>query len=226
MADISHKNLPEADLHELKGASTATQYTLPQASGTGATSWVKPQIEQSISSAGSALVHEIPHSNGSGGFIWSYGGGTVYGEMIITGNSTGITPGSACLDFANDTYYTKVTPLWQAGSLDGITFNVDELVVPVAGDYKVEFWASMTGPNGAVIGFKYAINDTTPYSTRKALRKQGGLTDVGSISATGIVPGLSANDTISIYVAEDVITSGVIIKEAGLTVTLVKDGRL
>ena len=76
-----HKNIEEADLHESKGASTATINTVPISNGAGSTTWGRPLPYGSDTAAtGTYFV-----SNGSGGGTWKkppYG--SIYFENIGT----------------------------------------------------------------------------------------------------------------------------------------------
>jgi len=189
---IEHKDISEADLHEVKGASTAQAGQILIADGAGNTSF----------------KHNLTNS---------------HGEMLIAGYTTALAL-TAAVDptLATDSDYVKITgaSMWAAGHLDRVTFNVDELVVPDAGGYQVTFWASLdSSAAGALIGVKYAINDTTPYSTRKILTSSKSIGDVENIFGAGIVEPLAANDTISLYIASDTITN-VVVKEAGLLISL------
>lgn len=169
----------------------------------------------------SAAAGEVYIADGAGSGSWKSSGWNVHGEMVITGNTTAQSLTAASdATLATDSDYVKVTTGWSTGHVEGITFNVDELVVPEAGEYEVSFWASIKiATNNATVAVKYAVNDTTPYSTRKVMQRSDAANDITCLSAVGIVTGLSASDTISMYVASD-LTGNVTFQEAGILVKL------
>lgn len=61
-----HRVLSDPDLHEPKGASTASQGTVYTSDGNGSGSWESPRL----SGQGSALEGELPVSDGLGGVSW------------------------------------------------------------------------------------------------------------------------------------------------------------
>lgn len=183
---IEHKNIADPNIHEPKGVAAASAQQVYLADGIGSGSW-----QDTLTS--------------------------VHGEMTIDGGTTAIST-SAATDstLATDTDYTKVTADWTAGHLRNITFNTDELVVPVDGDYYISFWADLlVATNNNFVGLKYAINDTTPYSTRKLVCRAGAANDILNVAGMGITASLSANDTISMYIASS-LGGNVTFKEAGL----------
>ena len=66
MADIEHKDIPNIQLHEPKGASTAQQGHTYISDGAGSGSWSPPELE----GQGVANIGEVPHSDGAGGISW------------------------------------------------------------------------------------------------------------------------------------------------------------
>lgn len=188
---VEHVDATDPEIHEPKGISAAADGQVYVADGIGAGDWLDN-------------IHNV------------------HADMEITGNTTAIAVTAATdSTLATDSDYTKVSTGWTLLHGDGITFNVDELVVPVAGDYEVTFWASLQiASNNTTVGVKYAVNDTTPYSARKVLQRSDAANDITNMSATGMVAGLVASDTISVYIAADV-TGNVTIKEAGLIVKLI-----
>lgn len=189
---VEHKNITDPDIHEVKGAGTA--------------------------SAGQVLVGV---GDGTAEFRDSFF--TTHGEMYISSYSTAITLTAASDATLNtDSDYVKVTGtgMWNEGHVDGVTFSTDELVVPQSGDYELAFWTSVeVAEAGAFVGIKYAVNDSTPYSVRKVITSSKDLGETSNISSVGFITNLSANDTVSLYVASD--TAGdVTFKEAGLIIKL------
>lgn len=191
---IEHDLIPDADLHEPKGVNSASAKQVYVADGAGSGSWQDTGI-------------------------------SVHGDAIITGNTTA-TAVTAAVDatLATDSDYTKVTAGWTLAHGDGISLNVDEVVVSVAGTYQIMFWADVKVPtNNNFIGIKYVINDTAPYSNRKLIAQSTSANDILNISGMGVVVNLNANDTISIYTAATK-TDNLVFQEAGVVVILLHEG--
>lgn len=192
MANIEHATITDPNIHEPKGIASASAGQLYKADGAGSGAW-----EDTILN--------------------------VHGEMYIVNNSTAIVvPAAVDPTLNTDTDYVKVNgTLWNAGHNEGVSFSVNELILPTAGDYEVFFWASLTAPTNATVAFKYVINDTT-FSTRKVKSSTKAATETENISAGGFLTGISASDTVGIYVASD--TAGdIIIEESGLVVKLMHE---
>mgnify|MGYP000111791500 CR=1 FL=1 len=186
---IEHKNITDPDNHEPKGISTAVTDTIYVADGIGGGSWERSGMSD-------------------------------HAEMAITNNATA-TAVTAAVDATlnTDTDYTKITAGWASTHLSGITFNVDELVAAVDGDYKIDFWATVKIPlNNNFIGIKYAINDTAPYSLQKIISQSVTANDYRNLFASAIVT-LSATNTVSIYLAGTK-TDNLVIEEGGMQMTL------
>ncbi len=66
---IEHVDIPEAGLHEPKGASTASSGETILSNGGGGTSWGSPQL----AGQSSASTNELPFSNGAGSVNWREG---------------------------------------------------------------------------------------------------------------------------------------------------------
>lgn len=142
--------------------------------------------------------------------------------MVIQANATA-TAVTAAADatLSTDSDYKKITAGWATGHVVGISFSTDKLVVPVAGDYYISFWATVKVPTlNNFIGIKYAINDVAPYSTRKIVEQAATANDYKNMSASGIIASLAANDTISVYIAGTK-ADNLEVQEAGLTVMLI-----
>lgn len=76
---IEHKDIPEAGLHEPKGASTATAKTVYSSDGAGSGVWEAPEL----AGQGAAALDEMVFSDGAGGLDWRKG--KVGGSLILTG---------------------------------------------------------------------------------------------------------------------------------------------
>lgn len=191
---VEHVNITDPEIHEPKGVASASAGQIYTADGAGSGNWASTQLD-------------------------------VHGQMDIIGNSTTLpTTAAADSTLNTDSDYSKVSGVWQSpvGTVNtGVSFSVDKLVVPTAGTYYLNLWMSFTSPNSSVSGFKFAINDTTPYSVPKLKRSSTASTDWGVASAHTLLD-LSANDTISLYYANTVTNAtGILIEDAVLSITLV-----
>jgi len=173
----------------------------------------------------SAASGQIYMADGASSGVWRSNGFNVHGDLIISSNTTA-TNTTAATDstLATDSDYVKITAGWSLAHGEGITLNVDEMVVPEDGDYFITFWADVKTPTtNNFVGVKYSINDTTPYSTRKIIAQSQSANDYLNLSGSGIVVSLSANDTISMYIASTK-TDALIVQEAGLVGFLMHPG--
>jgi len=172
-----------------------------------------------------AADHEIYIANGAGSGAWTKNLMTTHGDMIITSNVTAtVTAAAADTTLATDSDYVKIIAGWTLAHGEGITLNVDEMVVPEDGDYFISFWADVKTPkNNNFVGIKYAINDTAPYSSRKIIAQSTTVNDYLNVAGMGIVVSLNANDTISMYIASTQADS-LIVQEAGLVAFLLHPG--
>jgi hypothetical protein len=220
---IEHNAITDPNRHEPKGISTASANQVYAATG-GAVDGGTWKDMQPVG-ADTATEGEVYVSDGAGGGSWQ-NRGNIHGEMVIKGFTSALTlTASSDSTLDTDSDYIKVTApsMWEAGVLGGVTFNADELVVPVDGIYEVNFWAAIeTSVTNTLVGIKYSINDSTPYSDRKILSKSKVAGDVETVTALGYVSGLTASDTLSFYIAADTNTN-VTIKEAGVTLKLLKE---
>ena len=190
---VEHNTLTDPDLHEPKGVAAA--------------------------SAGQTHI-----ADGAGSGAWEYNLGNCHGDAIIASNAT-VTAITAASDstLSTDTDYIKVTAGWSLAHARNMSLNVDELVIDVAGEYFITFWADIKVPlNNNFVGIKYAINDTPPYSNRKVIAQSSTTNDFLNLSASGIVAGLSVNDTLSVYIAGTK-TDNLVVQEAGLIAFLLHE---
>jgi hypothetical protein len=164
-------------------------------------------------------------SDGAASGAWSDNILNTHADAVIESSATA-TAVTAAADstLATDSDYVKITAGWSLAHGDNITLNTDELVVSVAGDYYVAFWASIKVPTiNNFVGIKYAVNDTTPYSTRKIIAQSQTANDYLNLAGMGILVSLSANDTISVYAAGTK-TDNLVVQEAGLVAYLIHPG--
>ncbi len=187
-----HRDLTGAELHEPKGADDV---------------------------ATENKMHYLADGAGSG--VWKHGGGSVHGEMTIVGNATPeVIPTAVDATLSTDTDYTKIITGWTAGHEELITFSTDKLVCAVDGSYEVHFWCDILFPTANQrVGIKYSINDGTPYSVRKLITVSASTGDTLNLAGSGVLSGLSAGDSISMYIASDK-AGDLTVEEAGLFVKL------
>lgn len=188
-----HNTLTGSDLHEPKGVAAAANRTVYVADGAGSGAWEKTAIG-------------------------------VHGEMVIAGNTTAtVCPTAVDATLSTDSDYAKIIAGWTAGHLQELTFNVDELVLPVGGDYEIHAWADIQCPaNNQRVGLKYAVNDSTPYSTRKLIGTSSTAGDIINVAGAGYVVGVSASSTVSLYIATDKAGDPIVL-EAGIIARLVHE---
>lgn len=186
---IEHKVIPEADLHEPKGVSTATIDTSYRSDGAGSGSWKRDSYSD-------------------------------HGDMNITNNATA-TAVTAAVDATlnTDTDYVKISAGWSSGHESGIVFNVDSLLVAVAGDYLFSFWAAVKIPlNNNFIGVKFGVNGLTPYSLQKIVSQSATTNDYRNLYGTTVLT-LAAGDYVNVYIAGSK-TDSLVVEEAGLSMQL------
>ena len=173
--------------------------------------------------AAAASAGTVYVSDGAASGAWEHTLMSDHASMVITNNATATSTTAAADSTLNtDSDYTKITAGWALTHSAGITFNVDELVVAVTGDYKIDFWGTLKIPtNNNFVGVKYAINDTTPYSTQKIKAQAATANDYRNISASAMVS-LTAGDTISVYAASTS-SDSLVFEEAGVAVLLVHE---
>ena len=190
MPTIEHSVLSGSELHEPKGISSASD-------------------------------GQIYVANGSGGGVWEDQITNVHGEMVVINNATATAVTAAADATLNtDSDYVKITAGWTGDHLHNVSFNTDELILSKGGFYYISFWCSIKVPtNNNFVSIKYAINDTAPYSNRKIKSQSVTANDYINMSATGILDSITADDTLSMYIAATK-TDNIVIEEAGLCAML------
>lgn len=217
-----HKNLPDNQRHEPKGASTAASDSVYVSDGAGSGVWKKvPVSSLSGLSGDGAVADKFVASNGSGGFklLSPYS----VGVMGITNNSANFAVSAAAdatLQTSSDyVLFTGAGAPWAGEISDDVAFSTNKLTVTYPGLYEVRFWGNISGypSNTAFVGAKFKINGTT-WSTRTVVAKSNSAGDAGQLSAFGLVQ-LAANDYVQLFVASSV-TGNLVVKNANMTVEL------
>lgn len=136
MANVEHKNLTGASLHEPKGTAAATSGQVYTADGAGSGTWQK-YLASNIDTTGAA-ADDAFYADGAGAGSWKSAPGSVYGAISVANNATATTLGTI-------NTYVKVTAGLTGEHLSGITFTTDHLTVPVTGAYRVDACISLLG---------------------------------------------------------------------------------
>lgn len=156
--------------------------------------------------AGSALSRQVLVANGLGGTSFTNGLMNTHSQIGINSNTTAKAMTAAADATLNtNTDYTKMTGAafpWTVAYTDNISFTTDQFTLPYGGYYLVSFWGSFkVAAINTFMGIKYAINNTAPYSVQKLITQSTTANDIKSLSATSIIGPVSANDTLSFYMA-------------------------
>lgn len=221
---VQHRTLPEAQLHEPKGVSTAPLNSLYVADGVGSGIWKKPTLDVIAGFTGDGGSSNLRLlTNGSGGIRAALD--SAYGTMGISNNSSVLTFTSAAdPNLISNADYIAVTGAggpWAAENMSGVTFSIDKLVAPVAGVYKAETWIGIGGfpTETAKVGFKFRIN-TGAYSVRRALVRSTGAQAVGNASLFETFS-LNAGDSVQLVAASSA-SGGYVFENIGFTLSLIK----
>lgn len=223
---IQHVNIPDAQRHEPKGASSAPTNSVYASDGAGSGSWgkIKSSSLQGVTGdGGSANIKFI--SDGANG--WVAHSNAAYGSMTFTSNTNAFAV-TAAVDatLATNTDYVLLTGTgapWAAEPVNfGVVFSTNKLTVPVTGVYKVDLWSTIImWPNTAAkLSVKYRINGGT-FSTRHPMVKSPAtVTDPGELSGFGLTQ-LTAGDFLQLYVASTH-TGNLTFQDLNTSLTLVR----
>lgn len=221
---IQHKDIPDAQLHEPKGAETAAVNTVYVADGVGSGAFRKLNPEDlnnvivDLDVANTKLVTDglgnlnaVPDS--------------VYGSMTVTNNTNAfsVTAAADATLNTNSDYalFTGTGAPWFGENQYGITFDTDRLIVPYNGVYRFELWSDLIQfpSNTARIAIKYRTNGSV-FGPRKAQAKSNSAADYGDINAFALAT-LNAGDYVQIMLASTV-TGGVVFNSMNLTAYLIR----
>jgi hypothetical protein len=185
---IQHAALEDPQIHEPKGASTATagQVWVSDGAGSGAFSDTFENVhgQMNILSNTTALT------------------------LVAAADAT----------LNTNTDYQKVTGAggpWVNTYTHNISFTTsDSLTLTRGGYYIVSFWASIkVASTNNFIGVKYGINGSL--STQKLVTQSSSANDRRNLSAVAIVGPVTANDVLSMHVAGTIGTA-ITFEDAGL----------
>lgn len=202
---IQHRLIPDAELHEPKGVSTATSQQVYHADGLGSGVWKRPDglsIKGLTGDGGSTNKNII--SDGTDGF--TYRMHKAYGGMGITNNAANFAMTAAVDPGLNtDSDYVLLTgggaPWISSVTSLEIPFSVDRLTVPVNGVYFIDLWCNISlFPNiNAKVSFKYRVNGTT-FGPRKTVVKSNAAGDYGTLVGSGFIT-LAAGNYVQVMAA-------------------------
>ena len=187
---IEHSDIGTGEIHEPKGVSGASVDQAYISDGLGSGSWQDVAV----------------HNH--------------YGEMEIIQNTTPLAVTAASdATLYTGTDYTQLTGVFQAGTVDGVTYASDELTVPRTGVYQFNGWAVVESSVGNVdVGMKFMLNGTPGPTTIRRKIATGG--DKGEVYGAGLVS-LTAGDRLGIAIASDT-TTNITLSDGGVTLILVK----
>jgi len=135
-----------------------------------------------------------------------------YGEMVINDNTTATT-------ISSQNTYTQVTSGWTSSELDGVAFNVDELIVDKPSNYLVLVSATASPANAVTYSFGVAVNGTV--NTDTTMSQNFGGTSQKHISLNGVLT-LSGGDTVQLHVQNEDGTNDITVNDANVFVKRLK----
>ena len=221
---VQHKDIPDAQRHEPKGASTASTNQVYAADGLGSGTWKKltsNNFQGLAGDGGNANLKLV--TDGTNGFV--YRADAQFGCMTITNNTNafGVTAaGDPTLQTNSDySLFTGTGAPWVGEQNFGVSFSTNSLTVPVTGVYKVDAWANIAGypTNTAFIGLKYRVNGVT-FGPRRVKSKSNSAGDAGNLMAFGLAQ-LTAGDFIQMYIASSA-TGSLTISDANISLHLLR----
>lgn len=221
---VQHKDIPDGQIHEPKGITSAGLGNVYSSTGTGTGTWKRITSDMLSGSSGDlGVAGKKVVSNGSNGFNLVADG--VYGSMTVTGNTNSFAMTAATDPTLNTNsdyaLFTGTGAPWISENLSGVTFVTDRLIVPNNGVYRVDLWSTITAfpTNTAKLSVKHRINGGT-FSARHPMIKSNSAGDSGNLNGFGYVT-LNANDYLQLYVASSA-NGGVVFSDVNVILSLVK----
>lgn len=132
-----------------------------------------------------------------------------FGEMTITDNATATT-------ISSQNSWVKVTN-FSSGVTNNVTFSSNELTVTRNGNYKVSSSGAAI-PASSSTTFEFGVFVSDSLVSKSKLPRRLATTNEQTWAITGLVIGLTNNDTISLRVRNLDGTSNVTISDAGFVV--------
>jgi hypothetical protein len=209
---IEHDAITDPEIHEPKGASTATSNTTYVSDGAGSGSWLEPEPK----GASTATAGMVYHADGAGSGTWvtpSYGG--IYShDSAIAVASIGTTI-KKLEAFDADMVSNNITSAHASAQITVIT----------TGDYMVNFQLTFaTTASGYAGNYEFHLYiDGVDSGLFECHRDMSGSSDEGSCSFSGIAS-FTAAEVLTVYVASDsgADTDDIVVNSAQLSVHLLR----
>lgn len=201
---IQHASISDPYVHEPKGVSVAASGSVYVSNGAGSGTWKRIDSTAIAGLSGDGGSTNLrPVSNGTNGFNLKTD--SAYGVMEIVNNTNAFVV-SAAVDTTLNTntdyaLFTGTGAPWAAGLLFGVTYSSNQLVAPVAGVYRIEYWANISQfPTAtAKVSVKHRTNGTT-FSSKHPMTSASATTDARNLAGFSLLS-LSAGDYVQPYIA-------------------------
>lgn len=210
---VQHKDIPEAQLHEPKGVSTAQSNHTYVADGAGSGSWSEPEPKD----AGGATAGQVYIADGSGSGGWADPGGSVFGSAFFATNAVETTIS------ATDTPVIVDPGTWATTVSDTIVFDTNKFIIPEDGIYEISMSASFSGGGGGG-GNEYRFhfrNNGTTIANAPCVTRVTSSADIGSVGMSTYQQ-FSTDDEIAVEVRNMDATNNPTVTGMTFTVVLLK----
>jgi hypothetical protein len=223
---IQHKDIPNSELHEPKGVSSALINTVYVATGSGSGTWAKIGPAQFTYLSGDPTLGN-QRIVADGGNNIKFVIDNAYASMNITNNTTNFAiTAAADATLATVNQYVEFQGTG-AGWGSSVSYEVSyvispsRLVISRPGLYRITGWASISGfpSSSALVGINYMLNGTT-HGTRPVVTKADAASDRATLFFTELVS-LVNTDFVQLTVASSA-TGNLVIHSASLDVQLIK----
>jgi len=224
MANIQHRDIPESQLHEPKGLTTAPAGSVYVATGLATATWRRMGVDtlQGLTGDGGIAGRRLV-TNGSQGF--NLIADAAYGTASITSNTINFTT-VAAVDATLKTaaqfqLLTGTGAPWASANLFNTSFSVDRLTALVTGMYRIDLSMSVKAfpTASAKLATKFCVNGTV-FSERNHIAKSNAAGDEEQLSGF-LIRSLNANDFVQVFVACSAAGS-LLVNDADFTLTLIK----
>ncbi len=210
---VQHRDIPEAQLHEPKGVSTAQANQTYVADGATSGSWSEPEPK----GVGSALAGNLYIADGAGSGSWTDPGGAIFGSAYFATNST------ATVISATDTPVIVDPGSWATTVTDTIVFDTNKFIVPEDGIFEISMSGAFSGGGGGggnEYRFHFRKNGVT-LATAPCATRVTSSSDIGSISMSTYQQ-FALDDEISIEVRNMDATNNPTVTGMSFTIVLLK----
>jgi len=204
---IEHKNIPEAGLHEPKGASTAASDRVYVSNGLGSGEWAKVDadtLQGTVNNSSEEGMRVV--TDGAGGFRVEAPTGRSRAMMTLTNNAI-VVPLAAATDsqLGTNSDYTILDLAFNFENVKGIVTGPNYLQLGESGVYMIDFWANAkAGNNNARLALKFVINDIEFINRRPKLRLPVA-GEISNFSASGF-HGFAQGDQVKLAIASNITT--------------------